>query len=780
MVIFLKILEERQIATEKPKMRGLPEGTKTILRHLAVFFSGMLMGSVHEFAALSPFGVAFTAAVRTSYILTAGMGAAAGYILTQDSVTSLRYIAALVSAGVLSRLVCEFEKIKKFKLLPSCISFLACFLSGMAVLLAQGIKLQSFSLYLAEGLIAFATAYFISSSAELICAGRPRHGINIRELGALCGAALLFLFSVNDVAIFQVSFARIAAGLLVLLAAYLYKEAGGAVAGIFTAVIFSASGDVGAPGIGFSVGGLIAGIFSYARRWTAAAAYICAFLTAFVFAGGGPDKLYLFLEAVIAAVLFAALPARAVQALENLLLPKQAAPDCNAQRDAVCGRLLAAANAVDDVEKSVAAVAATLEKNERGGRDAVFVHVQDAVCAGCGRFDYCWNVNFSDTLRAFGEMRDMLKNSVAVNASNAPVPFSSRCIRLTSLTENFNKNYTLFTATAAAEKRIAAIRSVTAEQFGGLSDMLKDLTGEFAQETRFDSALAEKLRDVFENEFGLCAQTVSCCRNKDGRIMAEMTLAQPPRELNIAALRDSFGEVCGREFDLPVIRGEKTVCFCERPELTVESASTQISADSERMCGDNFESFYDGRGNYIVILSDGMGTGPRAAVDSAMAAGLMSRLVRAGFGFSSALRLVNSSLLLKSRDESLATLDILKIDLFTGASVFYKAGAAASVIKRKGKLLEIKKAALPAGILRDVTFASCDGAVQPGDIIVMASDGAFDYSKNSVRDELSKIKEEDAQTIAKRIALRAKSAKGENRCDDITVIALRLKSRRRN
>ena len=61
-----------------------------------------------------------------------------------------------------------------------------------------------------------------------------------------------------------------------------------------------------------------------------------------------------------------------------------------------------------------------------------------------------------------------------------------------------------------------------------------------------------------------------------------------------------------------------------------------------------------------MILSDGMGTGPRAALDSAMASGLMARLVKAGFGFQSALRLVNSSLLLKSRDESLATLDIVK------------------------------------------------------------------------------------------------------------------------
>lgn len=138
-----------------------------------------------------------------------------------------------------------------------------------------------------------------------------------------------------------------------------------------------------------------------------------------------------------------------------------------------------------------------------------------------------------------------------------------------------------------------------------------------------------------------------------------------------------------------------------------------------------------------MILSDGMGTGPRAALDSAMASGLMARLVKAGFGFQSALRLVNSSLLLKSRDESLATLDIVKIDLYTGKAVFYKAGAAPSVIRRQnGKLLEIKKAALPAGILRDATFSSCEGQLENGDTVIIASDGAYEYAHNAVKEEL--------------------------------------------
>ena len=43
-----------------------------------------------------------------------------------------------------------------------------------------------------------------------------------------------------------------------------------------------------------------------------------------------------------------------------------------------------------------------------------------------------------------------------------------------------------------------------------------------------------------------------------------------------------------------------------------------------------------------------MGRGSRAALDGAMGAGLLSRLLSAGFGFDAALKVVNSALLVKS------------------------------------------------------------------------------------------------------------------------------------
>ena len=773
----MKTLELNEKASLSQKAQDMPSVLKTVLLHITMFFLGLVTGSIDDLEAVSPFGIALAAAVPQRFILSAGLGSAAGYILTQDSVSALRYIAALVCACVLSRLLFEFEKIKSFKLLPSCIGFLSCFLSSMAVTLAKGIDVSSFLVSLGEGVLCFISAYFFSSSFSEISKSHLRSGYTVREMLPLVGTLFIVLLSVCDMAIWEVSISRIAACFVILMCSYIYSEAGGAIAGILAAFIFSVSPKVGTGGICFAVGGLLAGAFSYSKKIVPGLAFIISFVTAYLFSGGYTDKLYILIEAVIATIAFVVIPQNALIKIKNLFLTQNDVPDCNAQREAVLSRLKSAAQAVDDIERSVNAVSHSLSNHNDKNRDEVLLGAQKAVCEGCGRYDFCWEQNFSDTKKAIGEMREMLKESRPLNAANAPVAFSNRCIKLTSFTENYSRCYAAYIASAAAQKKIEDIRAVTADQFGGICDMLYDLSDEFSRDIKFDSVMAAKIKSAIENEVEDDISSVSCYRNSDGRIRAEIAFSKRPNELNLGRLRDAIGETSGREFDLPVIKSDNTVYFCERTELVVETASAQLPADDEKLCGDNFESFYDGRGNYIVILSDGMGTGPRAAVDSAMAAGLMSRLVKAGFGFESSLRLVNSSLMLKSKDESLATLDILKIDLYSGKAVFYKAGAAASVIKRRNKILEIKKAALPAGILRDASFASCEGEVQAGDIIVLASDGAFDYSKNSVRDELLKTKDEDAVSVAGRIGARAKKTKGKNRCDDITVITIKIKNR---
>jgi stage II sporulation protein E len=120
-----------------------------------------------------------------------------------------------------------------------------------------------------------------------------------------------------------------------------------------------------------------------------------------------------------------------------------------------------------------------------------------------------------------------------------------------------------------------------------------------------------------------------------------------------------------------------------------------------------------------------MGNGGRAAVDGAMASGLTSRLIQSGFRQDSVLRLVNSALMVKSGDESLSTLDIAELDLFSGHLECRKAGASPTLLCSMGRVSRIERTALPVGILRDIKFERSADTLVDGDVIVLCSDGAL-------------------------------------------------------
>lgn len=104
------------------------------------------------------------------------------------------------------------------------------------------------------------------------------------------------------------------------------------------------------------------------------------------------------------------------------------------------------------------------------------------------------------------------------------------------------------------------------------------------------------------------------------------------------------------------------ITVIEKPNFKMSFGFAQYCAEG-KLCGDTIKTINDTRGHMIFIISDGMGKGGRAALDGAMGAGLLSKLLSAGFGFDSSLKVVNSALLVKSSEESLATLDCACVDL---------------------------------------------------------------------------------------------------------------------
>ena len=65
-----------------------------------------------------------------------------------------------------------------------------------------------------------------------------------------------------------------------------------------------------------------------------------------------------------------------------------------------------------------------------------------------------------------------------------------------------------------------------------------------------------------------------------------------------------------------------------------------------------------------------------------------------------------------------ATVDGISVNVYSGETVFYKAGAAVSLIRRGKEIAAIEEQSLPVGIIRDVCFAKKATKLETEDIVL--------------------------------------------------------------
>ena len=168
-----------------------------------------------------------------------------------------------------------------------------------------------------------------------------------------------------------------------------------------------------------------------------------------------------------------------------------------------------------------------------------------------------------------------------------------------------------------------------------------------------------------------------------------------------------------------------------------------------------------------------MGTGSRARIDSAFSCGMLSKLLKAGIDLDASLEMLNTSLLVKSSDESFATLDLCRIDLNTGEVLLCKAGGASTYIRCGDTFAEIGEEGMPLGVSFEADYRGKLFRISEGDIIIMTSDGA-ELDRKWLEQTVMRDRDADIDRIVGTAgeALRLSADKGED--DDMTVIGVKL------
>ncbi len=469
-----------------------------------------------------------------------------------------------------------------------------------------------------------------------------------------------------------------------------------------------------------------------------------------------------FAEMITAATAFVLLPLEKLGVAESEFTDKTVAMMLRE-------RLCFAADAISGVSTGLNAAADTLERRYSVTFDKIADEAADISCRNCPNNMVCWGQKYELFHSEFNRLVRMLRSgNVLTEASLSPLA-AEECLGRASVIQAINTAYGRYLAATADERRVRELRRIYTEQLASVHDILEDM-GYSAGRGGGKNRTAEKRAEKALSDCGLKQPTAFISHDRRGRLLLE---AYGSGELKTD--KEFLGELLisalGRELELPEVSssgGRIRVTATERTQFTAEIGSFQLCKGKNRVCGDCFDSFTDPTGQLYIILSDGMGSGSRARIDSAMACSMLTKLLKSGISLGAALETVNTSLMVKSADESFATLDICRIDLNSGECMVFKAGASTTYIKCADRLVRASLSSPPAGTGGKLTVPAQRFTVGCGDVIIMTTDGAA-VDEEWLSRELSV--RSTPQELSEKIARTARSAEN-GREDDISVIAV--------
>ena len=737
--------------------------------HIGVGICGIIASRAVVLDKLLPFGLSFLAGCSMTYTPAAAIGVFIGYFLPAVGNGGFRYIAALFAILAVKLLMSNYKKIVRNPVFLGLIAFLANVLTSAVTLKSMETNIADVA---TEGLLCCFATFFMVRSFNVL--GKLSAGPCADELSSLLIVASILLMGLNGITLGGISLGRLLGAFLILTAGKYGGIISGAVSGIAVAFTLTLTGIDANVGVALAAAGLMAGIFSAMGKYAQVTVLMIFSFIGTVSTGQIQLISRTVIEAAIGSLLFMTLPSKAGIYLGKLFSSRPSLAIPAGLKKSVTMRLELASNALRDVSETVEQVSSELSKINAPDFGRVISAVEQDACAGCKLRVHCWESKREDTINAVLEMTRAVKQGDCSPENSAPEEFRGRCVRTSRVGNATYKRYSDYASRIAAENRIDEVRSVVSDQFNGISAMLYDLAEDFKNDEQFDNASAENSAAALKN-LDIRVSEASSRIDKFGRMTLEFKVKKTPElVLNKLQIMKLLSVVCERDFDVPNVSesgGDIFIVLTEHAAIKVDIGAEQICASGSNMCGDAYKYFYDGRGHFIMVLSDGMGTGGRAAVDGAMASGLMSRLIKAGFGYNCSLRILNSSMLFKSTDESLATVDIASIDLFTGQTRLYKAGAAPTIVRRSGKTGKAESTSLPAGILRDIGFDKAAVKCKMGDIVVLMSDGVTGTGTDWIRAEIEAWRDGSAQELASHLCECAKRRRNDNHEDDITVLA---------
>jgi sigma-B regulation protein RsbU (phosphoserine phosphatase) len=196
---------------------------------------------------------------------------------------------------------------------------------------------------------------------------------------------------------------------------------------------------------------------------------------------------------------------------------------------------------------------------------------------------------------------------------------------------------------------------------------------------------------------------------EDARLYQELAARERRIEQDLEAARELQRALLPTE--APEIRGLE-VAFGYRPARIVG--------------GDLYHFFEYNDDDALITIGDVSGKGVAAALYGALAGGLLRTLVPTRRDPALLLRMLNQALMQRQVEARFLALLVLLWQAETRQLTMANSGALPPIVCREGEVIHVKVEGVPLGLLPDRQYDKVVFQAQPGDLVVLYSDGITD------------------------------------------------------
>ncbi len=737
-----------------------------IIKYPLCFLGGLIFSMPFVGGTFSPFAASFSAACGKFYSVAAAAGAIAGTFIFHSGLTSFRYFAIVLTSSATLSIALQAFRMKNERTLRILFPVICSFTVNFIFLLSQQASAElAFSILCETVLCGVSVPVFREAIKQIkdksvLKAPENKTFICFVLSLALAAAHLRFAGAVGEALCCFMFF------FMIMSFSHIRGFEGGVITGICCSFVFAMKGETDFTAIMFSLFGCICAFFNIRIRIIKALAAVACAAAGFIF-GEYTEFFPIVPCAAAAGLLYCLIPIRFFNADETLQSEKENDSYLNSIKSNEI------AEAVKSLSDCVNAVRRTLQPLVIPELKTELIKTKNKVCAQCEMCESCINEIRNSDSPCFGRIADSFEEDEP-SLSCFPDNFSETCCKSEKLFEEMRKTYFIHCADISAGNKINRMQTLAGNQFktfgGIISQACEAAAGTAVRTSRYDSVCAASAE-----EFGVKIKDARLCTDKAGRDFYDISFLKPDNNFSVTALTKKLRDDTGYRLDFPTLVQNGNIydlVFKQKPSLSFNIAAAFRPCAGKSVCGDYYRCFKDSFSRQIVLLSDGMGTGSRAAVDSAFTCETFCNLIKSGLDEKTAAAAVNCAMMMKSTDESFSTVDFLRLDPVLKTAEVFKCGAAPTFLLQKKKVSVIETESTPIGILDNVNMSSTAFKIEAGDIILLASDGVSGDRYSWIYSELRHFRGENASVLAKHILQCAADRKIGKRTDDMTVIAV--------